>query len=158
MTRPDGAVPLRVVPLTRRELDDLVLRWHRHHGRVPGYRFALGCVDAAGALRGACAVARPVARCLDAREVAEVTRLVTDGTPNACSLLYGAAARAAREMGFRRIQTYTLAEEPGTSLRASGWRDDGLTEGRGERWGSRPGRLGSGPTGPKRRWVRELCS
>ncbi len=53
---------------------------------------------------------------------AEVTRLCTDGTKDACSFLYGAAARAAFALGFRRIGTYILASEPGTSLTAAGWR------------------------------------
>ena len=53
--------------------------------------------------------------------VLEVTRLVTDGTANACSLLYAAAARVGKELGYERIQTFILATEPGTSLRAAGW-------------------------------------
>ena len=51
----------------------------------------------------------------------EVVRVATDGTPNACSFLYGNAARIARLMGFRRIITYTLDNESGASLRAVGW-------------------------------------
>ena len=54
--------------------------------------------------------------------LAEVTRLCSDGTRNVCSLLYAAAWRAARAMGYRKLITYTLATEPGTSLRAAGWR------------------------------------
>ena len=56
---------------------------------------------------------------------AEVSRLCTDGTKNVCSFLYGAAARAAFALGFRRIGTYILASEPGTSLAAAGWRNLG---------------------------------
>lgn len=62
-------------------------------------------------------------------EVLEVTRLCTDGTPNACSMLYAACARAAQAMGFYKIQTYILDTEPGTSLKAAGWEDEGPTGG-----------------------------
>lgn len=111
---------LRVVPLTLAEANCLVARWHRHHKPVVGHRFSLG-VEADGKLVGAAIVSRPVARMTDQYRIAEVTRLVTDGTRNACSILYAAAARVAKEMGFDRIQTFILATEPGTSLCAAGW-------------------------------------
>ena len=67
-------------------------------------------------------VGRPVARHSDDGWTLEVTRLATDGAPNACSSLYGAAWRVCREMGYSRCITYILADEPGTSLKASGWK------------------------------------
>lgn len=73
------------------------------------------------------------------RWTAEVTRLATDGTKNACSLLYAAAWRAARALGYRQLVTYTLPEESGASLRGAGWRVIGQTEDHGRGW-SRPGR------------------
>lgn len=71
---------------------------------------------------GIVVVGRPVARHMADGWTAEVTRLCTDGSRNACSLLYAAAWRACRAMGYHRLITYTLATEPGTSLRAAGWR------------------------------------
>ena len=68
---------------------------------------------------------------------AEVSRLCTDGTRNACSFLYGACARAAFALGYKRIGTYILASEPGASLYGAGWRLVGET--RGKSW-SRPSR------------------
>lgn len=62
--------------------------------------------------------------------IAEVSRLATDGTRNACSILYAAAARACDAMGFDSIQTYTLPEEGGASLRAAGWTCEGEAGGR----------------------------
>ena len=47
--------------------------------------------------------------------------LYGDGTKNACSMLYGAAWRAAKALGYRRLITYTLPAEGGASLKASGW-------------------------------------
>lgn len=117
---------LRVIPLELAEANALVSLWHRHHQPVIGHRFSLGIVDAGGVLHGAAVVGRAVARLGGApRWTLEVTRLVTDGTPNACSALYGAAARVGKEQGFARIQTYILDTELGTSLRASGWVDEG---------------------------------
>jgi len=88
---------------------------------------------------------------------AEVTRLCTDGTPHACSLLYGAAARAAKALGYRKIITYILESESGVSLRASGWRMD--RQSGGGSW-SRPsrGRDDKHPTEAKTRWVRDLAA
>jgi hypothetical protein len=81
-------------------------------------------------LRGVCIVGRPVARLAGhPRDVAEVTRLCTDGVANGCSMLYSAAARAAKAMGFQRIQTYTLPSEGGASLRAAGWLNEGSAGG-----------------------------
>jgi hypothetical protein len=105
---------------------------------------------------GACIVGRPVARAVDQEMVFEVTRLVTDGTRNACSLLYSAAARAAREMGATKIQTYILDNEPGTSLKASGWYQEGSTVGRNWNCPSRGGRRIDQPMVDKQRWVKDL--
>lgn len=148
---------LRIIPLTLREANRLVLQWHRHHKQTRGQRFSLGVITDDGVLRGACIVGRPVARLAgDPRHVLEVTRLVTDGTPNACSALYAAAARAGREMGYLRIQTYILEEETGVSLRASGWTCEG--EAGGGQWKHTDGkpRRTDQPTGTKLRWALEL--
>lgn len=112
---------VRVVPLRLREANQIIGKWHRHHVPVRGCVFTLGA-ELDGEIVGVATVGRPVARLIDFRKVAEVTRLCTNGQRNACSLLYGAAARVATEMGYERIQTYILASEPGTSLRAAGWR------------------------------------
>jgi hypothetical protein len=150
-------VKLRVVPLELSEANALVSAWHRHHKPVVGHRFSVGVADEEGNLHGACVVGRPVARLAGApRKVAEVTRLVTDGTPNACSMLYAAAARAAQAIGFERIQTYILEEEPGTSLRAAGWTHEG-TFGGGQ-WKHTDGkpRRTDQPIGMKGRWAKML--
>lgn len=72
-------------------------------------------------LHGVAICSNPVARLADDGLTLEVSRLCTDGTRNACSILYGACARIAKEMGFKKIQTYILKSETGTSLKASGW-------------------------------------
>jgi hypothetical protein len=117
---------LFVVPLELTEANAVVGLWHRHHKPCTGHRFSIGCVDIEGVLHGVAIVGRPVARNAGhPRDVLEVSRVATDGTPNACSVLYAAAARAARAMGYLRIQTYTLPWEGGASLRGAGWINEG---------------------------------
>lgn len=157
--RAAGQGRLHIVPLELSEANALVSAWHRHHQPSQGHRFSLGVVDEAGAVHGAAIVGRPVARLAGSpRDVLEVVRLVTDGTPNACSALYGAAARVGRALGYLRIQTYILDEEAGASLRASGWECDGAAG--GGQWkhtDGRPRRTDQ-PTGPKSRWSKRLAA
>ena len=68
---------------------------------------------------GVVIVGRPVSRYLDDGWTLEVNRLCTDGSRNACSMLYGAAWRAARAMGYKRLITYILESECGASKRAA---------------------------------------
>jgi hypothetical protein len=89
-------------------------------------------------LHGVAIVGRPVARHLDNGWTVEVNRTCTDGTANANSMLYGAAARAARALGYRRLITYTLKSESGASLRGAGWHVVGERDGRSWSCPSRP--------------------
>lgn len=103
------------------EANAFVKAHHRHHTPVVGHLFSLGAaLD--NRIVGVVIVGRPVSRMRDDGMTAEVTRLCTDGTRNACSFLYGAAARAAFALGYMKIGTYILKDEPGTSLVAAGWR------------------------------------
>jgi hypothetical protein len=149
-------VALSLLPCSLREANAFILEFHRHHKAVVGAKFALAATTA-GKLCGVAIIGRPVARLLQDGYTLEVTRLATDGTPNACTLLYGAAWRAARAMGYRRMITYTLVTEPGGSLRATGWRCMGPAG--GGTW-DRLGRARSDkhPTDPKVRWQVELES
>lgn len=150
---------LRVVPLELRELNDMVSKWHRHHKPVQGHRFSIGVMESkTGEIVGGCSVGRPVARNGGSpKEVLEVTRLVTDGTHNACSFLYSAAARIGREMGYKKIQTYILESELGTSLMASSWTLEDADCGGGQ-WKHTDGkpRRTDQPTVRKQRWSKAL--
>lgn len=107
-------------PLTLREANAAVARWHSHHKPVRGCRFCIGAfVD--GVLVGAAIVGRPVAQVLDDGLSFEVTRLCTDRHPHVASRLLGATWRAARAMGCRRLVSYTRKDEAGTCYRAAGW-------------------------------------
>lgn len=141
-------------PVTFKEACEFVDATHRHHKPPVGHKFSIGA-EIDGCLVGVATVGRPVARGNDNGWVAEVTRLSTNGAENACSMLYGACARAAKAMGYHKIITYTLDSEPGTSLRASGWMLDGLVKGRSWNCKSRP-REDVNPTDDKKRWIRNL--
>lgn len=146
---------LAVVPITLEEANVFVARHHRHHGEVVGHKFSLGAALGDGIV-GIAIIGRPVARHRDDGITLEVTRLCTDGTRNACSFLYGAAARAAFALGYRRIGTYILASETGASLRASEWRLVGEVRGRSWSCPSRP-RVDTHPTEDKLLWERVAC-
>ena len=154
---------MQLHPIELRDANAFVVRFHRHHKPVQGHRFSLSAWKE-DALVGVVICGRPVARNGgDPLMVLEVTRLCTDGTRNGCSFLYGAAARAAQALGYRRIQTYILASESGTSLKASGWSCEGeagggqwkhSSEKQPDLWGNT--RRTDQPTEKKTRWAKEF--
>jgi len=146
---------LTVTPINLDEANAFVAQHHRHHKPVPGAKFCIA-VSEEGVVRGVAIVGRPVARMSDTGFTLEVNRCCTDGARNACSMLYGAAWRAAKALGYLRLITYTLPEEGGASLRASGWKCIG--ERGGGTWdrpnNNRP-RIDKHPTQAKLLW--EAC-
>lgn len=123
-----GQVRLRVQPIPITEARIWCRIWHRTHRAPVGAVRAFG-VYAGEELHGVALLGRPVSRMLAAQGWLEVTRVASDTTPNTCSALLGACAREARRRGAPVVVTYTLEDEPGTSLRAAGWTEDGLTSG-----------------------------
>lgn len=112
---------LDIVPVSLAEANQFVLSHHRHHKPVVGHKFSIGCTDGEKIV-GVAIVGRPVSRYLDNGMTLEVTRLCTDGTKNACSMLYAAAWRAARAMGYKKVITYILDTENGASVKAAGYK------------------------------------
>jgi hypothetical protein len=112
---------LAVCPVSFAEAARFVARHHRHHQPPVGHKFSIG-VEAGGEMVGVAMIGRPVARHFDDGWTLEVTRTCTNGYRNANSMLYGAAWRATKALGYRRLITYTVASESGASLRAAGWR------------------------------------
>ena len=115
---------LHLVPLSRKVAQECVTRWHRHNGApsIAGDLFRVGAATADGTLVAVGMAGRPVARHYDDGTTIEVTRVSSDGTRNATSMLYGALTRAAFALGYQRVITYTQADESGASLRAAGWK------------------------------------
>lgn len=145
---------LTLTPLTLEQANELIGRLHRHHKSVVGHRFSVGAWQGEK-LVGVATVGRPVAQLTPQYQTADVTRNCTDGTKNACSFLYSACARIAKEMGFVKIQTFILESEPGTSLRAAGWTFDGMTRGGSHTRVNRKRREDQ-PQCKKQRWVKNL--
>jgi len=148
---------MKLVHVELKEANAYVASKHRHHKPVTGHRFSLGA-EKGGKLVGVVIVGRPVARQTDQRNTLEVTRLCSDGTPNVCSFLYSAAARAGKLLGYHKIQTFILASEPGTSLRAAGWVKEITSPGGDWNCQSRGNRRTDQPQGQKERWAKILVA
>jgi hypothetical protein len=113
----EGAI-LKLVPIDLADAKEYVWARHRHLGPSRGWKFGVAVENEAGELVGVAIAGRPVAGALDDGRTLEVTRCCTDGARNAPSKLYGAICRAAFALGYSKVVTYTLDEEPGTSLTA----------------------------------------
>ena len=155
---------LKIRPMGLRDANRYVAELHRHNMPTNGHKWSLACYDG-DRLCGVAIAGRPIARMLDDDETIEVRRVCTDGTRNACSKLYGACARVAKEMGYRRIITYTLQSESGASMRAVGWTNCGDAGGHSWNTPSRPrelyqttlfGTVEKYPTETKIRWEQIL--
>lgn len=146
-----GHVRLVPVPCSVTRAREVVDAWHRHHGSSTSALYACAVATEDGTVRGVALIGRPVARLLDDGWTLEVTRVATDGTPNACSALYSASRRMATALGYARLFTYTRADESGTSLRAAGWDDDGPIRARSWDMPGRP-RVDKTEIVQRRRW------
>ena len=146
---------MNLTPITLAEAQLFVNLHHRHNKAPHGHKFSIG-LEKDGILIGVCIVGRPIARHNDDGLTAEVLRVcVLEGNPNANSMLYGAAVRASKAMGYTKIITYTLPEESGSSLLAAGFVAEGVTKERPKGWDtpSRHRKLPEKyPDGRKIRW------
>lgn len=144
----------KIVPITVKAARKLVASWHRHLPKLQGGLFA-SAVAEGGEIRGVAVAGNPCREWQGTGKV-YITRVAVDGLHNGCSMLYGSICRAAKALGYDEAWTYTLPEEPGTSLRAAGFEDMGLTDG-GEH--DRPSRRRAPAVRPdrKRRWRRRLA-
>lgn len=113
-------MPIDIRPVTFRQASAFVSARHRHNKPPRGHKFSISAWDDCQMV-GVAMVGRPIAREFDNGMTAEIIRTCTDGTRNANSMLYGAAVRACKAMGYRRVVTYSQADESGASLRAAGF-------------------------------------
>lgn len=119
---------MRIRPITYRTACEYVNANHRHHDAPSGCKWAIGVFED-DVLHGVAICGRPVSRHYDDGTVCEITRVCTDGTRNACSMLYGASARIAKNMGYDSIITYTLESEDGASVKAANFICEGCAGG-----------------------------
>ncbi|MBA3545720.1 MAG: phosphoadenosine phosphosulfate reductase family protein [Nannocystis sp.] len=149
-TPPVPATPrLRIVASTITRARAFVAEHHRHLAAPVSGLFAVGLARGDD-LVGVAIVGRPVARALQVDGTAEITRICTLGDRNACSMLLAACRRGSSALGYSKLITYTLASEPGTSLRAAGWVEVAKVKGRSWHCASRPRAARESPD--KRRW------
>ena len=152
----DDREKLRAVPMTITRAKVYIDRWHRHLPKVQGALFAVAVArKGQDEPCGVALFARPPARKLDDGKTGEITRIATDGTPNACSKLIGLCRRIAGIMGYESITTVTLPSEGGQSLRGAGMSDPQPCGGGSWNVPSRP-REQKAPTCKKHRWTERL--
>ncbi len=144
---------LEIRPITFRQASDFINQHHRHHKATVGCKFCVGLFDG-DKLVGVSVCGRPVSRYLDDGLTCEINRLCTDGTTNACSMLYGASCRIAKAMGYRKAVTYILESENGASLKASNFTCEGKAG--KTHWTGVRNRGQAIPAEMKQRWVRNL--
>lgn len=144
---------MEIRPINFRDACEFISENHRHHKPTVGCKFSIGLYDC-DRLVGVAVCGRPVSRYYDDGLTCEINRLCTDGTFNACSMLYGACCRVAKEMGYRKIITYILESEDGSSLKASNFVCDG--EAGGTHWTGKRNKGQDIPAEKKKRWVKEL--
>lgn len=145
---------MKIAPITFKKASDYINQHHRHHRATIGCKFCISVIDDSGQLHGVAVCGRPVARRLDDGETLEINRVCTDGTKNACSMLYGACCRIAKEMGYKKVVTYILESESGASLRASNFVCEG--EAGGTHWTGKRNRGQSIPAEMKQRYTKVL--
>ena len=114
-------------PISLKLANKFVAAYHRHNKPVAGHKFSIGLV-LNEKLVGVAICGRPVARMADDGLTLEVLRVCTDGTRNANSMLYSRVKKIAQVMGYKKVLTYTLTEESGSSLRAVGVQKDGIVK------------------------------
>ena len=143
---------MEIRPIHLKAANEFVKQYHRHNIPTVGGKFAVSAWEN-GSISGVAICGRPTARNLDNGFTLEIYRCCTDGSKNACSILYGACCRIAKAMGSKKIITYTLETENGASLKASGFICEG--EAGGRHWtGERKRDYYVAPEQMKRRWVK----
>lgn len=148
-------------PISFKEANHFLELHHRHHGSVAGGKFALGLYEEESLIGVSCC-GRPVSRVLDDGRTLEINRLCClSGSRDACSMLYSRSCVVAEALGYRKVITYILESETGSSLRASGFVLEARCVG-GKEWTGRRSRenreKATGKKEPamelKQRWVR----
>lgn len=144
---------MNIIPIPFRIAKQFISNNHRHNPNVVGCKFAIG-IEEENELIGVAVCGRPVSRYLDDGRTLEINRVCTTGRKNSCSMLYGACCRIAKEMGYKKIITYTLKSEPGSSVKASNFICDG--EAGGTHWTGKRNKGQNIPNEMKVRWHKDL--
>lgn len=146
---------LSIKPIHLKDANEWVRRYHRHNIPTVGGKFAVACYEGYR-LCGVAICGRPTARNADNGTTLEIYRNCTDGTRNACSKLYGACVRIAKEMGYTKVITYILESENGSSVKASNFICEGKA-GLTKQTGARQQRYAVAPKEYKQRYAVYLA-
>lgn len=145
---------MQIRPITFKQASEFINEHHRHHNATIGCKFCIGLYSN-DSLIGCAVCGRPVSRHYDDGLTCEINRLCVLGDyKNACSMLYGACCRIAKNMGYKKIITYTLQSENGVSLRASNFICEGQSG--GTHWTGKRDKGQKIPHEMKNRWVKQL--
>ena len=154
------AKELSIIPLSLKEANDFVTKYHRHNKKCAGHKWSIGAIYQSE-LVGVIIVGRPVARKLDNRFTLEVNRnCVLDNAPKGtCSFLYAKAIKIWQSMGGKKLITYTLNTESGSSLRAVDFNKETTVQTfkKNTGWTTRENRVWQKVQSiPRIRWSKEL--
>lgn len=116
-----------LIPITLEQANSFIQEHREHFHPYRGRRFAIGCAQD-GKLTGAVIVGPPFDSELADGQTLAVNYVYTTGGRTAYGMLYGAAARAAKAMGYWRITACLSERVPGSALRAAGWHHAVLVE------------------------------
>lgn len=144
---------MEIRPINFKDASKYINEHHRHHSATIGCKFCISCWEN-DELVGVAVCGRPVSRHLDDGFTLEINRVCTDGTFNVCSKLYGTCCKIAKQMGYKKVITYILEHENGSSLRASNFKFDGIAG--GTHWTGKRNRGQNIPNELKTRWVKEF--
>lgn len=151
---------MEVEPIHLREAREYIAKHHRHCGAPSFHKFSVSLrVDGESEPIGVAVASTPKARHLMDGKTLEINRVCVDPRySNACSKLYAQVVRIGKAMGYTRFVSYTLPTESGASLRAVGFRFDGMTQDAAHGWDvpSRPRSTENYPKGEKLRWILEV--
>ena len=139
-------------PITFKQASIFINLHHRHHNATVGCKFCVGLYENEQII-GCAVCGRPVSRFLDDGLTCEINRVcVLEGYKNACSKLYGACCRIAKNMGYKKVITYTLQSENGASLKASNFICEGQAG--GTHWTGKRDKGQNIPKEMKKRWIK----
>ena len=154
------ASKLKVIPLSLKEANEFITKHHRHNKKCAGHKFSIGA-EYKGKLVGVAIIGRPVARKLDNKFTLEINRncVLDDAPKGTCSFLYAKAIKIWQSMGGKKIITYTLTTESGSSLKAINFNKDTQVKifKKNTGWTTRANRVWQEiHATPRIRWSKEL--
>lgn len=116
-----------IIPLTLAQANSFAAKQRENYRPFRGRRFAIGCAMDEK-LVGIVILGKPVDEALDDGLTLAVNYIHATGGRTAYGMLYGAAARAAKALGYCRIIAFLPENISSSGLRAAGWKCAGPVE------------------------------